>query len=134
MKFSGKIERCRLSPIRKFYPYQVEYNKKGIKIYHLNIGQPDLPSPQTGLAALKKIDRKVLEYSPSDGYRSLREKLVGYYEQFQIKLSPDDIIVTTGGSEALLFGFMATLNPGDEIIITEPAYANYMSFALMVGA
>lgn len=76
----------------------------------------------------------MLEYSPSDGYRSLREKLVGYYEQFQIKLSPDDIIVTTGGSEAVLFAFMSCLNPGDEIIVPEPAYANYMAFAISAGA
>ena len=88
------------SPIRKLVPLAEAARARGTKIYHLNIGQPDLPSPQTGLDALKKIDRTVLEYSPSDGYRSLREKLVGYYEQFQIKLSPDDIIVTTGGSEA----------------------------------
>ena len=107
---------------------------RGVKVYHLNIGQPDLPSPQTGLAALKKIDRKVLEYSPSDGYRSLREKLAGYYQQYQIKLSPEEIIVTTGGSEAVLFAFMSCLNPGDEIIVPEPAYANYMAFAISAGA
>ena len=95
------------SPIRKLVPLAEAARARGTKIYHLNIGQPDLPSPQTGLDALKKIDRTVLEYSPSDGYRSLREKLVGYYEQFQIKLSPDDIIVTTGGSEAVLFAFMS---------------------------
>jgi aspartate aminotransferase len=100
----------------------------------LNIGQPDLPSPQEGLDALKSIDRKVLEYSPSDGYLSLREKLVGYYEEYQIKLTPDDVIVTTGGSEAVLFAFMSCLNPGDEIIVPEPAYANYMAFAISAGA
>ena len=134
MKFSSKVEKCGLSPMRKFHPYAVAAKARGVNIYHLNIGQPDLPSPQTGLAALKKIDRNVLEYSPSDGYRSLREKLVGYYEQFQIKLSPDDIIVTTGGSEAVLFAFMSCLNPGDEIIVPEPAYANYMAFAISAGA
>lgn len=107
---------------------------RGTKIYHLNIGQPDLPTPQVGLDALKHIDRTVLEYSPSDGYRSLREKLVTYYKQYQIKLSPDDIIVTTGGSEAVLFAFMSCLNPGDEIIVPEPAYANYMAFAISAGA
>ena len=122
------------SPIRKLVPLAEAARARGTKIYHLNIGQPDLPSPQTGLDALKKIDRTVLEYSPSDGYRSLREKLVGYYEQFQIKLSPDDIIVTTGGSEAVLFAFMSCLNPGDEIIVPEPAYANYMAFAISAGA
>lgn len=122
------------SPIRKLVPLAEAARARGTKIYHLNIGQPDLPSPQTGLDALKKIDRTVLEYSPSDGYRSLREKLAGYYEQFQIKLSPDDIIVTTGGSEAVLFAFMSCLNPGDEIIVPEPAYANYMAFAISAGA
>ena len=122
------------SPIRKLVPLADEAKRRGIKIYHLNIGQPDLPSPQEGLDALKNIDRKILEYSPSDGYLSLREKLVGYYEEYQIKLSPDDVIVTTGGSEAVLFAFMSCLNPGDEIIVPEPAYANYMAFAISAGA
>ena len=122
------------SPIRKLVPLADEAKQRGIKIYHLNIGQPDLHSPQEGLDALKHIDRKVLEYSPSDGYLSLREKLVGYYEEYQIKLTPDDVIVTTGGSEAVLFAFMSCLNPGDEIIVPEPAYANYMAFAISAGA
>ena len=122
------------SPIRKLVPLADEAKRRGVKIYHLNIGQPDLPTPQEGLDALKNIDRKVLEYSPSDGYLSLREKLVGYYDQYQIKLSPDDIIITTGGSEAVLFAFMSCLNPGDEIIVPEPAYANYMAFAISAGA
>lgn len=122
------------SPIRKLVPLADEAKRRGVKIYHLNIGQPDLPTPQEGLDALKNIDRKVLEYSPSDGYLSLREKLVGYYDQYQIKLTPDDIIITTGGSEAVLFAFMSCLNPGDEIIVPEPAYANYMAFAISAGA
>lgn len=122
------------SPIRKLVPLADEAKRRGVKIYHLNIGQPDLPTPQAGLDALKNIDRQVLEYSPSDGYLSLREKLVGYYDQYQIKLSPDDIIITTGGSEAVLFAFMSCLNPGDEIIVPEPAYANYMAFAISAGA
>jgi aspartate aminotransferase len=122
------------SPIRKLVPLADEAKRRGVKIYHLNIGQPDLPTPQEGLDALKNIDRKVLEYSPSDGYLSLREKLVGYYDQYQIKLSPNDIIITTGGSEAVLFAFMSCLNPGDEIIVPEPAYANYMAFAISAGA
>ena len=122
------------SPIRKLVPLADEAKRRGVKIYHLNIGQPGLPTPQEGLDALKNIDRKVLEYSPSDGYLSLREKLVGYYDQYQIKLSPDDIIITTGGSEAVLFAFMSCLNPGDEIIVPEPAYANYMAFAISAGA
>lgn len=122
------------SPIRKLVPLADAAKRRGIKVYHLNIGQPDLPTPQEGLDALRNIDRKVLEYSPSDGYRSLREKLVGYYDQYQIKLTPDDIIITTGGSEAVLFAFMSCLNPGDEIIVPEPAYANYMAFAISAGA
>ena len=121
------------SPIRKLVPLADAAKRRGIKVYHLNIGQPDLATPQEGLDALRNIDRKVLEYSPSDGYRSLREKLVGYYDQYQIKLTPEDIIITTGGSEAVLFAFMSCLNPGDEIIVPEPAYANYMAFAISAG-
>ena len=122
------------SPIRKLGPLADVAKQRGVKVYHLNIGQPDLYSPQEGLDALKNIDRKLLEYSPSDGFLSLREKLVGYYDQYQIKLQPEDIIITTGGSEAVLFAFMSCLNPGDEIIIPEPAYANYMAFAISAGA
>ena len=105
-----------------------------MKVYHLNIGQPDLPSPQEGLEALKHIDRTTLEYSPSEGLLSLREKLAAYYKRFNIDVDVDDIIVTTGGSEAVLFAFMACLDPGDEIIVPEPAYANYMAFAISAGA
>ena len=122
------------SPIRRLAPLAEEAKRRGTKVYHLNIGQPDIESPQEGLDALKRIDRKILEYSPSDGFLSLREKLVGYYDQYQIKLSPDDIIITSGGSEAVLFAFMSCLNPGDEIIVPEPAYANYMAFAISAGA
>ncbi len=122
------------SPIRKLVPLADAAKRRGVKVYHLNIGQPDLATPQQGLDALRNIDRKVLEYSPSDGYRSLREKLVGYYDQYQIKLTPEDIIITTGGSEAVLFAFMSCLNQGDEIIVPEPAYANYMAFAISAGA
>ncbi|MBQ6572306.1 MAG: pyridoxal phosphate-dependent aminotransferase [Alistipes sp.] len=131
---SERAVRMPASPIRKLVPLADAAKRRGVKIYHLNIGQPDLPTPQEGLDALSKIDRKLLEYSPSDGFLSLREKLVGYYDQYQIKLSPDDIIITTGGSEAVLFAFMSCLNPGDEIIVPEPAYANYMAFAISAGA
>ena len=133
-KISERAVEMPASPIRKLVPLADAAKQRGVKIYHLNIGQPDLPTPQEGLDALKKIDRKVLEYSPSDGYLSLREKLVGYYDQYQIKLTADDIIITTGGSEAVLFAFMSCLNPGDEIIVPEPAYANYMAFAISAGA
>ncbi len=122
------------SPIRKLAPLADAAKQRGIKVYHLNIGQPDLPTPQVALDAIHNLDRKVLEYSPSAGYRSYREKLVGYYAKFNIHLTADDIIITSGGSEAVLFSFLACLNPGDEIIVPEPAYANYMAFAISAGA
>ena len=122
------------SPIRKLAPLAVEAKRRGIKVYHLNIGQPDLPTPQCGLDALKKIDRTLLEYSPSQGYLSYRAKLCDFYKKFNINVKPDDIIITAGGSEAVLYSFMACLNPGDEIIVPEPAYANYMAFAISAGA
>ena len=122
------------SPIRKLAPLANEAKARGVKVYHLNIGQPDLPTPQKALDALKTIDRKTLEYSPSQGFLSLREKLQNYYRKFRIELSVNDIIVTSGGSEAVLFAFLACLNPGDEIIVPEPAYANYMAFAVSAGA
>ena len=122
------------SPIRKLTPLANAAKERGVKVYHLNIGQPDLPTPQKALDALKNVDRSVLEYSPSQGFLSLREKLVKYYSKFNIRLTPDDIIVTSGGSEAVLFAFLACLNPGDEIIVPEPAYANYMAFAVSAGA
>lgn len=122
------------SPIRKLMPYANEAKRKGVKVYHLNIGQPDLPTPQKALDALKSIDRSTLEYSPSQGFESLRLKLVDYYARYNITLSPNDIIVTSGGSEAVLFAFLSCLDPGDEIIVPEPAYANYMAFAVSAGA
>ncbi|MCD7976179.1 MAG: pyridoxal phosphate-dependent aminotransferase [Tannerellaceae bacterium] len=122
------------SPIRKLVPLANQAKAKGIKVYHLNIGQPDLPTPQVALDALKHIDRNVLEYSPSEGILSFREKLVQYYAKFNIHVGVEDIIVTTGGSEAVFFSFMACLDPGDEIIVPEPAYANYMAFAISSGA
>ena len=122
------------SPIRKLAPLAYAAEDRGVKIYRLNIGQPDLPTPQKALDVLKHIGRKTLEYSPSQGYRSLRKALVNYYDRYQIKLDADEIIITCGGSEAVLFAFMSCLNPGDEIIVPEPAYANYMSFAVSAGA
>ena len=122
------------SPIRKLTPLANAAKEKGIKVYHLNIGQPDLPTPLSALESLKHIDRKVLEYSPSQGFLGLREKLAAYYAKYDINLTPDEIIVTSGGSEAVLFAFLACLNPGDEIIVPEPAYANYMAFAVSAGA
>lgn len=122
------------SPIRKLAPLASAAKERGVHVYHLNIGQPDLPTPQKGLDVLRHIDRKVLEYSPSQGFKSYREKLTGYYKKYDINLTADDIIITSGGSEAVLFAFLSCLNPGDEIIVPEPAYANYMAFAISVGA
>lgn len=121
------------SPIRKLAPLAAQAKKEGVKVYHLNIGQPDLPSPQKGLNALKGISRTTLEYSPSEGYAFLRERLCGYYSRFGISLTPEEIIITTGGSEAILLGFFTCLNPGDEIVLVEPCYANYISFAKTAG-
>ena len=133
-KISERSVRMPASPIRKLAPFAADAKKRGIKVYHLNIGQPDIHTPEEGLEAVKQVDRKVLEYSPSQGYPSYLEKLVGYYNRYDIKLSVDDIIVTCGGSEAVQMAFMVCLNPGDEVIIPEPAYANYMGFACETGA
>ena len=133
-KISERAVAMPASPIRRLAPLAEEAKRRGTKVYHLNIGQPDIKTPQVALDAIRNIDREILEYSPSDGFLSLREKLVGYYDQYQIKLTPEDIIVTAGGSEAVLFAFMSCLNPGDEIIVPEPAYANYMAFAVSAGA
>jgi aspartate aminotransferase len=122
------------SPIRKLVPLANRAKAKGIKVYHLNIGQPDLPTPEIGLEAARHLTSSVLEYSPSDGLLSFRQKLVTYYRKFKINVDVEDIIITTGGSEAVSFSFMACLDPGDEIIIPEPAYANYMAFAISSGA
>ena len=122
------------SPIRKLVPLANRAKAKGIKVYHLNIGQPDLEAPQEAFDRIRSLDNKLLEYSPSEGNRSFREKLVKYYAKFKINVSADDIIITTGGSEAVFFSFMACLDTGDEIIVPEPAYANYMAFAISCGA
>ena len=122
------------SPIRKLAPYAEAAKRNGIHVYHLNIGQPDIKTPECALDVLHNLDRSILEYSPSDGYLSLRTKMVSYYAEYGIYLSPDEIIITTGGSEAVLFAFMSCLDPGDEIIITDPFYANYMAFAISAGA
>ena len=122
------------SPIRKLVPLADKAKERGIKVYHLNIGQPDLQTPKVALDAIRNIDRKILEYSPSDGIKSLRVKLTEYYKRFNINVEPSDIIVTSGGSEAVNFAFMACLDPGDEIIVPEPAYANYTAFAISAGA
>ena len=121
------------SPIRKLTPFADQAKKRGMKVYHLNIGQPDLPTPEKALNAVRKIGRKTLEYSPSQGLKSLRDKFAVYYRKFGIDLSPEQIIVTAGGSEALLATFLTCFDEGDEVIITEPGYANYLGFAKAAG-
>ncbi len=134
MKISQRAQNMPSSPIRKLAKYAEAAKRNGIHVYHLNIGQPDIPTPECALEAARHIDRSVLEYSPSQGYRNLRTKLVSYYAAYGIDLSPDEIIITSGGSEAVQFAYMACLNPGDEIIVTDPSYANYMAFAISCGA
>lgn len=118
------------SPIRKLVPYAEAAKRKGTKVYHLNIGQPDIETPPQCLDAVRNADFKVLEYSHSAGNESYRRKLVGYYQKVGIDITYEDIIITTGGSEAILFGFMACMDAGDEVIIPEPFYANYNGFAV----
>jgi aspartate aminotransferase len=121
------------SPIRKLVPFAEAAKKKGIKIYHLNIGQPDIETPPEILNAVRNSDFKILEYSHSAGNESYRKKLVEYYRSVNINVDHNEIIITTGGSEAILFGFMSCLDPGDEVIIPEPFYANYNGFAVTAG-
>ena len=121
------------SPIRKLVPYAEAAKKRGTKVFHLNIGQPDIETPPAILDAVRNADIKVLEYSHSAGNESYRRKLVQYYQKVGINVSYDQIMITTGGSEAILFGFFTCLNPGDEVIIPEPFYANYNGFACAAG-
>lgn len=118
------------SPIRKLVPFADAAKKRGTKVYHLNIGQPDIETPQTIMDAVRNTNMKVLEYSPSAGFESYRNKLATYYQRNNIDVTPADIIVTTGGSEAILFAIMTCMDAGDEIIIPEPFYANYNGFAI----
>jgi aspartate aminotransferase len=133
-KISGRGFAMPQSPIRKLAPLADKAKARGIKVYHLNIGQPDVATPPIALEALKNIDLKIFEYSPSDGLLSLRQKLVKYYAKFNINVSVEDIIITTGGSEAVNIAFLSCLDPDDEIIVPEPAYANYTAFAIGSGA
>ncbi|HPT04183.1 MAG TPA: pyridoxal phosphate-dependent aminotransferase [Bacteroidales bacterium] len=121
------------SPIRKLVPYAEAAKKRGIKVYHLNIGQPDIKTPEIALDAIRHFDQKVIEYSHSAGNESYRKKLVGYYQGIGIDINHNDIIITTGGSEAIIFAMMCCMNPGDEIIIPEPFYTNYNGFAVQAG-
>lgn len=121
------------SPIRKLVPFAEAAKQRGTKVIHLNIGQPDIATPEVALNAIRNLDRTVIEYSHSAGYESYRRGLATYYAKHGIQVTHEQIIVTNGGSEALLFGMMACFEPGDEVIIPEPYYANYNSFALAAG-
>jgi len=121
------------SPIRKLVPYAEEAKRKGHKVYHLNIGQPDIPTPDVALNAIRNLDEKVLAYSHSAGNESYRKKLAGYYVENGIDIDHTELLITTGGSEAVLFAFMTCLNPGEEVIAPEPFYANYNGFATTAG-
>jgi aspartate aminotransferase len=130
---SIKANEMPASPIRKLVPYSEKAKKEGKIVYHLNIGQPDIETPEVALAAIHNFEPKVLEYSHSAGFESYRNKLATYYQSVGIPVLPGHLLVTTGGSEALIFGLMTTCNPGDEVIIPEPFYANYNGFAVMAG-
>lgn len=133
LEISQRGQQMPPSPIRKLVPYAEAAKKKGLKVFHLNIGQPDIETPPSILDAVRKADIPVLEYSHSAGNESYRRKLVSYYKSVGINVSHDQIIITTGGSEAIMFGFFCCLNPGDEVIVPEPFYANYNGFAVQAG-
>ena len=132
-RISTKGQQMPDSPIRKLAPFAVAAKAAGRKVLHLNIGQPDIETPEVARQAVREMERTVIEYSPSDGFASYREGLASYYASVGVEVGPDQIIVTTGGSEALVFAFQACLEPGDEVIIPEPFYANYNGFATMAG-
>lgn len=132
-KLSEKAGKMPASPIRKLVPYAEEAKRRGVKVYHLNIGQPDIHTPEAALHALKTMELKVIEYSHSAGNESYRRKLAESYRKIGIDIDHTEIIVTTGGSEAVLFAFMSCLNPGEEVITFEPFYANYNGFATTAG-
>jgi len=134
LSISERGKQMPASPIRKLVPFAEAAKKRGITVYHLNIGQPDIETPPAILDAVRKADIRVLEYSHSAGNESYRRKLVEYYQRVGIQVSHDQIMITTGGSEAIMFGFFTCLNPGDEVIIPEPFYANYNGFATAAGA
>ena len=132
-KISDKGRAMPPSPIRKLAPYADEAKRQGRKVYHLNIGQPDIPTPEAALNAIRKLELKVIEYSHSAGNESYRRKLAGFYKSLGINVEYTDLLITTGGSEAILFAFNSCLNPGDEVITPEPFYANYNGFATSAG-
>jgi aspartate aminotransferase len=130
---SDKGKAMPASPIRKLVPYSEEAKRKGRKVYHLNIGQPDIHTPEVALNAIRNIELKVIEYSHSAGNESYRRKLAAYYQKIGINITHTEILITTGGSEAILFAFMSCVNPGDEVVTPEPFYANYNGFATTAG-
>ena len=134
LELSGRGKTMPSSPIRKLVPFADQAKERGRHVYHLNIGQPDIHTPGTYWKAIEHHGRKVLEYGPSGGLTSYRKKLIEYYQKFDISLELDDIIVTTGGSEAIIFTMMAITDPGDEIIVPEPFYTNYNGFAIETAA
>ena len=134
MKISTRAQNMPESPIRKLAKYAEAAHRNGVHVYSLNIGQPDIQTPDCAKDAITNFSKDILAYTPSQGVISLRAKMVGYYAEYGIDISPDEIIITSGGSEAIMFAYMACLNPGDEIIITDPSYANYMAFAVSCGA
>ena len=134
LQISDKGKAVPASPIRKLVPYANKAKERGIRVFHLNIGQPDIATPEIALEVVRRLQISVIEYTDSAGNHTLRSALAGYYQRLGIHITEDNILITTGGSEAILFAFMSTLNEGDEIIIPEPFYANYTAFAVMVGA
>lgn len=134
LQISNKGQSVPASPIRKLVPYADQAKERGIKVYHLNIGQPDIATPEVALQAVRQTKLSAIEYTDSAGNHTLRSKLADYYQNLGISIHDHDILITTGGSEAILFAFLSTLNEGDEIIIPEPFYANYTAFAVMAGA
>ena len=133
MIISDRMQNMQSSTIRKLIPYAQEAEKKGITAFRLNIGQPDIATPKAFLEAIRNYDNDVIAYAHSQGIPPMLESLVRYYKKFDIPLETEDLIVTTGGSEALIFAMMTIANPGDEVIIPEPFYANYNSFATLAG-
>ena len=134
MKFSSKVEKCGLSPMRKFHPYAVAAQEKGKKIYHLNIGQPDIETPKAYFDAVKRFDQPVLEYAPSPGIPELIEAIRKYYAKLNMHFVPENILITNGGSEALQITMNCILDDGDEILIPEPFYPNYNTMVRTCGA
>jgi len=133
MNLSNRIKEAQYSPIRKLYSYANEVEKKGKKVYYINIGQPDIPSPKSFYEAIRNFNREVISYSPSQGTEKLRSAFAKYFNQFGYGIEEDDIIITFGGSEALIFAFFAVTDYGEEIIVFEPFYTNYNLFASLAG-